>query len=390
MHVVVLGGAANQLASIDAARRLGGRVTVVDPRGDVPGVPLADSWLRMDVLDTETIATALGTVDAVLTDQSDYAARGAAALARRLGLPGQDPDLIEACTNKFVMRSRVHDAAPDLVPRFQLVRDPEEASSLLSDADAPMVIKPLQSQGSRGVSLVPPTSIDVAVDLAFGNTSGPGVLVEEAVRGREYSVDGIVRDGRLMPLGIAAKTHYAGNPCLDERCDFLPTHFGSVEADLLAAMDRIITALGITFGIVHAELLAEPGRATLVEIALRGGGGGISSAIVPHLSGIDPAEELLRDLLGLPGQRPPRDFRDSAATLRFLPPGPVPSPLAAPDSTIAGWESLVLSSTASPIMGAPLSSEDRMGSIILVGATEGDVARAEAQAMARLGYGSGA
>jgi biotin carboxylase len=386
MHVIVLGGADNQLACIAAARRLGADVTVVDPRSDVPGIALADAWLGLDVMDTSAIASRVGDVDAVLTDQSDYAVRAAALLSRALGLPGQDPDLAETCTNKLTMRQRVARYAPDLVPWFEHFTDPAETRAFVDECTVPVVVKPLQSQGSRGVSLIPPEKTDDAVSRAFDESPGLGILVEEAVSGREYSVDGFVRDGRLTPLGIAAKTHYAGNPCLDERCDFLPSQFIAVEQDLRAAMDRVVAALGIRVGIVHAELLAEPGRAILVEIALRGGGGGISSTIVPFLSQFDPVEELLRELLGLPGQAPPRDFHEAAATLRFLPPGPVPHPLEEPDASIVGWESLVLSSTDSSTLVAPRSSADRMGAIIVTGPTEEDVAAAEMAAMERLGY----
>ncbi len=388
MHVIVLGGAENQLACIAAARRLGGDVTVVDPRGDVPGIALADAWLGLDVMDTAAIESRVGAIDAVLTDQSDYAARAAARLSRALGLPGQDPDLAEACTNKLTMRQRVAQHAPDLVPWFEHFTDPAEARAFVDECKGSVVVKPLQSQGSRGVSLIPPERASEAVSRAFDESPGLGILVEEAISGREYSVDGFVRDGRLTPLGIAAKTHYAGNPCLDERCDFLPSQFMAVEQDLRAAMDRVVEALGIRVGIVHAELLAEPGRAILVEIALRGGGGGISSTIVPFLSQFDPVEELLRELLGLPGQSPPRDFHEAAATLRFLPPGPVPQPLDKPDATIAGWESLVLSQPDSSTLDAPRSSADRMGAIIITGPTEDDVAAAEMAAMERLGYPS--
>lgn len=386
MRVLVLGGAETQLACVAAARRLGAEVTVVDPRPDVPGIALADSWIDLDVMDTAAIVARTAPVDAVLTDQSDYAARAAALLSSALGLPGQSPDLAEACTNKLLMRQRVAQHAPDLVPWFQHITKPADAWAVVSGSTSPVIVKPLQSQGSRGVSLIPPADASEAISTAFDESGSLGILVEEAIAGREYSVDGFVRDGLLTVLGIAAKTHYQGNPCIDERCDFLPSQFAAVESDLLTAMGRVIQALGIRLGIVHAELIAEPGRAILVEIALRGGGGGISSTIIPYLSRFDPVEELLRELLGLPGQPPPRDFHDAAATLRFLPPGRVPRALPAPDPTIEGWDSLVLSSTNSSKLAAPRSSADRVGAIILTGPTEEAVAAAEAFAMASLGY----
>lgn len=389
MHVIVLGGADGQLACIAAARRLGAEVTVVDPRSDVPGIALCDSWIDCDVMDTASIVARAAHANAVLTDQSDYAARAASLLSTALGLAGNSPDLLEACTNKLLMRQRVAQHAPDLVPWFRHVSNSADALDLVSGSASPVVVKPLQSQGSRGVSLIPPADAGEAISMALDESPGLGILVEEAVAGRVYSVDGFVRDGQLTVLGIAAKTHYEGNPCLAERCEFLPSRFAAVESDLLGAIERVIEALGISMGIVHAELIAEPGSAILVEIALRGGGGGISSSIVPYLSGFDPVEELLRGLLGLPEQPPPRDFRRSAAILRFLPPGPIPNALTFPDPSIEEWNSLMISGTNTSVPSVPRSSADRGGAIILTGATEQAVAVAEARAMAMLGYVKG-
>jgi len=386
-RVVVLGGAEGQLACIAACRRVGADVVLVDPRDDVPGIALADQWIALDVIDTNAIAAALvgSQVDAVLTDQSDYAARAAAALAVELGLPGQDPDVVESCSNKLVMRQRLTDTVPDLVPWFRHEGDQEAARTFIAGHDAPVIVKPLQSQGSRGVSFITTPAHLPLLDDAFAESGGKGVLIEQAVSGTEYSVDGFVRSGVLTPLAISAKTHYAENPCLDERCDFLPSAYADVEAALLQAMHRIVAALKIDTGIVHAELIAGDHGVTLVEIALRGGGGGISGLIVPFLTGFQPAEALLRHWLQLPALPEPTDFHARSATLRFLPFTP-PADLAEPSAAVPGWLSLVRSEQHFAPGSAPRSSAERAGAIIVVGDTEEATRSAEAAAMQLLGY----
>lgn len=391
MRVLVLGGADNQLACIAAARRLGAEVIVADPREGVPGTALADSWIGIDVAATDELAQAVAGlgIDAVLTDQSDYAARAAADLAARLGLQGQDPQLVDACSNKLTMRRMLAARAPSLVPWFRHFTNIASASRFAAESEGPVIVKPLQSQGSRGVVLVESDNDLPRIEEAFAESEGHGILVEQFVSGREYSVDGMVRGGVLTPLGIAAKTHYAGNPCLDERCDFLPTEFAHVEGRLLEAMDVTVSALGIDFGIVHAELLVDDGPATLVEIALRGGGAGISSVIVPYLAQYDPAEALLRHLLELPPLPEPADFRARATTLRFLPAHPLPPERAALDPAIAGWLSLVLSGARPSPGRAPRSSAERPGSIIVAGDTVDAVHGIEVAVMEALGYPAG-
>ena len=390
-RVIVLGGAEGQLACIAACRRLDAEIVLVDPRADVPGIPLSDQVIALDVMQTAAIVDALaGTrIDAVLTDQSDYAARAAAALASALALPGQDPDVVESCSNKLVMRQRLTGSVPDLVPWFRHERDQAAARAFVIAQSAPVVVKPLQSQGSRGVSIISSAADIALLDAAFAESSGKGVLIEQAVSGTEYSVDGFVRGGVLTPLAISAKTHYAANPCLDERCDFLPSMFAEVEQPLLDAMHRIVAALCIDTGIVHAELIAGAHGVTLVEIALRGGGGGISGLIVPFLTGFEPAEALLRHWLRLPPLPEPRDYHQRAASLRFLPFTP-PAQLTKPSPEVPGWLSLVRSDQVFAPGSAPRSSAERAGAIIIGGQTEDDARLAEAEAMRLLGYAVGA
>ncbi|MDO9485510.1 MAG: ATP-grasp domain-containing protein [Actinomycetota bacterium] len=391
LRVLVLGGAEGQLACIAACRRIDADVVLVDPRAGVPGIALADQWITLDVMQTEAIVHALEgqAVDAVLTDQSDYAARAAAALAVALGLPGQELDVVEACSNKLVMRQRLTNTVPDLVPWFRHENDSDAARAFIAEQNAPVIVKPLQSQGSRGVSFVNTSADFPLLDEAFAESDGKGVLIEQAVAGTEYSVDGFVRGGVLTPLAISAKTHYDANPCLDERCDFLPSMFTEVEASLLNAMHRIVEALRIDTGIVHAELIVGDHGVTLVEIALRGGGGGISGLIVPYLTGFEPAEALLRHWLQLPDLPAPRDFHDRAASLRFLPYTP-PADINEPDSDIPGWLSLVRSEQRFAPGNVPRSGAERAGAIIVVGNTEDDARAAEDQAMRLLGYSLGA
>ncbi|MHB1067120.1 MAG: ATP-grasp domain-containing protein [Candidatus Nanopelagicales bacterium] len=389
MRVVVLGASENQEGCIHAARRLGAEVVVVDPRNEVPGIRLADRWIRCDAAATREIIEALAglEVDAVLTDQSDYTARAAAALAIDLGVRAQDLDLVTACTNKLAMRERLVEEVPDLIPVFRHLPTPRQAREYARSHPGRLVVKPILSQGSRGVSRIHSPGDLALIDAAFQESGGLGVLIEHAAVGREYSVDGYVSQGRLVPLGIAAKSHYELNPCLDERCDFLLSEYAAVEEALLDAMHRIVAALRIPFGIVHAELISDGTDVTLVEIALRGGGAGISSIIVPFLSGFDPAEALLRDLLGLPVPEPERDFRDRAAILRFLPMGTRGQP--SHDLPVEGCLKVVVSESVATGGGRPASSADRPG-LVIVGAESTALARErEEKVLAGLGYRPG-
>ena len=61
---------------------------------------------------------------------------------------------------------------------------------------------------------------------------------------------------------------------------------------------ELVLAMGMPFGLTHAEYKYMDGQYYLIEIAARGGGTKISSNIVPLMSGVDSNEALLRMALG--------------------------------------------------------------------------------------------
>jgi hypothetical protein len=56
----------------------------------------------------------------------------------------------------------------------------------------------------------------------------------------------------------------------------------------------MVEEMGLNFGITHAEYIVSERRFFLVEVAARGGGAGISSHVVPAMSGIETNELLIR------------------------------------------------------------------------------------------------
>jgi carbamoyl-phosphate synthase large subunit len=86
---------------------------------------------------------------------------------------------------------------------------------------------------------------------------------------------------------------------------------------IATANEAVAKAIGIPFGITHAEFLVdEQGLPWLVEMAARGGGSFITTQIVPAVTGFHPTEALIRCLMGQVPDPTPKHHR--AAQLRFL------------------------------------------------------------------------
>ncbi len=177
-------------------------------------------------------------------------------------------------------------------------------------------MKPLQSQSSVGVRLV--TAVDQLAS-AYATASavgGPSVLIEQFIDGVEITVESVSLNGRCSVLAISEKAHYAHNPCVARLLAY-PPRFPNATLDRIRKTARaVVEILGLETGLSHAEYRVREEIPYLVEVAARGGGNGIASTIVPHVSGVDTYSVVIRNLLGDNALLP--QIQSRAAILEFF------------------------------------------------------------------------
>jgi hypothetical protein len=144
----------------------------------------------------------------------------------------------------------------------------------------PVVVKPVESAGSEGVKLC--RSVEEAkshfktlmgAQLKVGS-SGAAVLVQEYLRGKEYVVDNVSRDGVHKTTMVWV---YDKRPC--NGADFVyyglvPVPSDSEVAKICIDYTRgVLDALGIKNGPSHGEVMMTPNGPCLVEMNCRAHGG---------------------------------------------------------------------------------------------------------------------
>ena len=156
--LIVSGG----IEAADAARRakeLGYYVVVSDRDPEAPGFAFADSCLIADVYGaTETAAAAerysrkIRRIDGVICVAAD-APVTTATVAQRLGIAGLPLAAAETACDKLAMKQRFSDAGVP-VPWFSAVETPQALQRIAVARGHNLVIKPVDSRGSRGVQRV--------------------------------------------------------------------------------------------------------------------------------------------------------------------------------------------------------------------------------------------
>lgn len=329
-RVLIVGGGVNQLELVRRAKQRGCWVAVSDINKDPPCRAEADEFFQIDTTDkAETYRAAQSAqVTAVTTDQSDVAVPTVAYIAEQLGLPGIGFETSLRFTNKHLMRQTVAISRPDLLPDSHLFKSEPELLNNLGSQNIKypkLIVKPMNSQGSKGVARLEPNNYREVTTIAFRESRGHGVLLEEFVEGDEFSVETFVVDGTVHNLAVTRKFHFPQNDCIDYRNTYLGDIPFDLENLLYSANATVIALLGLKTGITHGEYKVDGDRVVLMEIAARGGGGNISGKIIPFLTDFSPTDALLDFALGTRPKVRANSYRNKYAVLRFFdfPPGRV-------------------------------------------------------------------
>lgn len=289
--VMVIPGTAAQIPLIKKLKSLNYKVVCVNPRADSPAFQYSDYCEQYDILNVEdcTAVAKKYNICAVLSDECDIAMPTVAAISEQLHLPSIGKKFASLYTNKFEMREFCKQNNFSY-PSYQKCKTIEEAKDFFHSLVHPkMIIKPLDSNSSRGVYTI--TNIEHLTDLfdqsmAFSRIE-KNVLCEEYIEGTEFTIDGIVINGKHNSLAVSEKKHYSHHSNI--ACELYFSH-SSDKYDyeqLKSINDCFVEKTGLPFGLTHAEYKYDGSKFILIEIGARGGGNFISSHIVPIMTGID-------------------------------------------------------------------------------------------------------
>lgn len=277
MKILILGGGFQQLPAIRKAHELGLTVLLADYLPDAPGRREADQSFLVSTRDKAGILELARKedVDGILAFASDPAEETAAYAAEKLGLPGGMYAAAEILGNKrkfreFLAMHRIP------APRHFPMDYPE------SDLPYPIVVKPLDSSGSKGVTIL--RSYDAGrifrayQDAVSCSLSGQAMAEEYISYGYRHLIGGdvIVRNGNVVLLGLMDCIREEGKnlvPC----GKIYPCGAGEeVKVRIARIMQTVIHKLSITDAEMNVEfIVGKDGEVYPIEIALRCGGNGI-------------------------------------------------------------------------------------------------------------------
>jgi biotin carboxylase len=303
-RVLIIGCGFPQLGLLRAARALDLFVIGLDANPRAIGIAECDRFELVSTHDVDAVvrtARAAG-VAGLTTAGSEVALATAVRAAEDLGMPFYaDRATVERCQAKDRMRAAYREGGAP-IPAFAPAASVSEVAAFVDRQGLPVILKPSRGWGQRGVSKVEHRSeLAPAYDRARQASIGGGVLVEEFIDGREFSVNAYTIDGKTTVYCVTERiiTHYPDPPGITF-AEWYPSGLEqALEEQAAQAAVAGARALGIRRGPTYTQLRFGRQGPVLVETAHRLGGG-LDPDVTLLASGVSLFRKILGVALGQP------------------------------------------------------------------------------------------
>lgn len=305
--LLVLGGSRYVVPVIEAAHRLGCYVITCDYLPDNYAHKFSDEYCNVSIIDKEATLDAARRlrVDGVTSFACDPGVVTAAYVADRMSLPNVGPyESVSILQNKGRFRKFLTEHGFN-VPVSCAYTKPDDA---IADAERfrwPVIVKPTDSAGSRGVRRVDsPDELREAAEFALSCSRGSGdFIMEEFIQQKGYSsdTDSFSVDGRLDFVSFNSQRFD-----IDAKNPYTPAAYtwpSSMSLDnqkyLASELQRLITLLNMGTSIYNIESRESlDGTPYIMEVSPRGGGNRLAE-VLERATGLPLIEATVRGALGL-------------------------------------------------------------------------------------------
>lgn len=297
--IMILGGPEFQIPVVEQAKRMGLYTVVLDISSNAVCSTYADEFYVCSVKDYDKVLEIAKAVkpDAITVGMVDSAVLVAAKVCKVLGLHGLDPDVARIATDKYLM-IEAFDKYGVPHPQFQFV-DKSQIDTFDFNLDLPVIVKPVDSAGSKGIRLIHNASeVKEAIHDSYKESESGSILLEEYMVGPEVSVETIVIDSEPTVLQVTDKIT-SGAPYFMEIGHNQPSVLpDETIARIKDVACRAARAVGLVNSIVHAEIIITSEGPKMVELGARMGGDGIQEQLAALSSGINIPEISIKLALG--------------------------------------------------------------------------------------------
>ena len=307
--LMILGGSRYALPVIKAAHDLDAYVITCDYLPDNIAHKYSDEYCNISIVEKEKVLEAAKSrnIDGIVSFACDPGVVTAAYVAEKMGLPFQGSyESTKILQDKGLFRQFLIDNGFNC-PHAKRYTDPKEPFNDIEYFNWPVIVKPVDSAGSKGVTRVDnPKELDTAIETAIAGSIGSAFIIEDFLtfKGYHSSTDVFTIDGEVKFVSFSDQLFdtQANNPYTPAQIIW-PSSMAEEDQKYLAdEIQRLMKLLKMKTGIYNIEsCVGEDGKPYIMEVSPRGGGCKIAE-LQTLAYGIDFIEAEVRAALGYPVQ----------------------------------------------------------------------------------------
>lgn len=302
---MLLGGIRYLLPVIKAAHEQGYYVITADYFPGNIAHKYSDEYVNVSIVDKEAVLKVARErkIDGILSFGVDPGVVAASYVQEQMRLPSFGPfESVDILQNKDKFRTFLTDNGFN-TPKSKGFSSLDEALSDLDWYEYPVIVKPTDSAGSKGVTRVDNVEkLKPALESAFEHSIKGKIIVEEFIekKGCSSDTDSFSYNGELKMVTFSAQRfdENALNPYAPSAYSWPSTFTIEEETYLTSEIQRLLTLLGMKTSIYNIETrIGTNGKPYIMEVSPRGGGNRLAE-VVRYATGVDMITACTRAAVG--------------------------------------------------------------------------------------------
>ena len=304
---MLLGGLRYLLPVIEAAHKQGYYVITADYLPDNIAHKYSDEYCNVSIIDKEAVLKEAQRlqIHGIMSFACDPGVVAASYVQNKMGLPSFGPfESVEILQNKDKFRAFLTEHGFN-VPKAKGYTSVDEAMADLAIWEYPIIVKPTDAAGSKGVTRVDKAEdLKPALEYAMEHSISGHIIVEDFIEkaGCSSDTDSMSVDGKLVFTSFCAQRFdvNATNPYTPAAYSWPSTFTKEQEEYLTSEIQRLITLLNLKTVVYNIEVRVAPnGKPYIMELTPRGGGNRLCE-MLRYATGVDMITAITRAMVGDP------------------------------------------------------------------------------------------
>lgn len=295
MYAVVIGASEEAVFAIKEAQSMGMKVVAFDGNKDAIGLKYADESFVVDIRKPENVYRILNNKKitknelVIIPVPIGRFLITSGAVNERYNLCGVKEEACNICTDKFLFHQTLKKVNLRNIECYLLSQGHKPQNRPVF----PVVVKPRFGAGSRAVSKIldEPTWQEFVKNTPYSED----FIIEEAINGAEYGLDGMVINEILHVVLLRKKI--ITSPPVCQCVGYYSILENSSNKELIERIRKyiqlVVEKIGITDGIIHADIIDDGKTPFVIELSARPSGHNLHNLFTPKVTGINMIREFL-------------------------------------------------------------------------------------------------